>query len=70
MQLLAKLKREIIDTTYIFRWITKKEAKRFRWITKKEAKRNNDASALSEHLKKDIGLSNEVKETEHYSKFL
>ncbi|PNH96010.1 hypothetical protein C1O24_12200 [Vibrio diazotrophicus] len=59
MQLLAKLKREIIDTTYIFRW-----------ITKKEAKRNNDASALSEHLKKDIGLSNEVKETELYSKFL
>lgn len=59
MQLLAKLKREIIDTTYIFSW-----------FTKKEAKRSNDTNALSEHLKKDIGLSNEVKETDHYSKFL
>lgn len=59
MQLIAKLKREIIDATYIFIW-----------FTKKEVKRNKDASALSEHLKKDIGLSNEVKESDHYSKFL
>lgn len=59
MQLIAELKREVIDATYIFSW-----------FTKKEAKRNKDASALSEHLKKDIGLSNEVKESDHYTKFL
>ncbi|MBD0787282.1 hypothetical protein HUO09_13085 [Vibrio sp. Y2-5] len=59
MLLIAKIRRVVIDVSFIYRW-----------LKKEKTKRNNDAVALSKHLKKDIGVLNDLPETEHYSKYL
>ncbi len=44
--------------------------KLFNWFRKSEPERENSTSALSSHMKKDIGLTDEREATSHYSKFL